>query len=696
MRVYEFAKEQGVSSKELIALLSQQGFELSSHMAVLPDEALRFLNTKFAKKTQPQPQKDGSMAPAPVQQVSAPTVVPEPVVTPKEENKVSKSPASQPVNKTPVVAAMPPLQPMASSSSPEKKISVPAAPQELLLQPYILSDLAVVLQKGTSELILALLKWGILSNKNQLLTEDLVSRLAEHYQIPTIRPVTEKPKEQKLVRTTTGEHLQERQPVVVVMGHVDHGKTTLLDFIRKTRVAAKEKGGITQHLGAYEAHTDQGNVVFIDTPGHEAFSKIRVRGAKVADVVILVVAADDGVMPQTIEALKSAQAMEVSIIVAINKVDKVDKARVDIVKRDLSTQHGLLPEEWGGQTIYVPISAKTGLGIDKLLEMVILQSQLMELKGQSKGNALGYVLESKLEKGRGIVATVLTQHGVLKVSDYFVAGKTTGRVTSMVDSFGARVTQVGPSHPVLIAGFDELPEAGDNFEVVGKDVYLKVKQLGTPARSMMPQRTLSDEKSLVLIVKTDTNSSKEALTESIAKLSKKAERGFLVLQASLGNVNESDVVLAQDTGARIITLHTKAEPNALLLAQRVGVKIHSFEIIYKLLEYLQEVAQAMAPVKMVRTKVGEAVVRKVFDIKNLGVIAGAYLRQGIFSRDGFVVAWRGSRKIGEGKIISLQRDKNAVKEVHTGYECAFMVENITDWQIDDRVECFLERPEVKK
>lgn len=694
MRVYEFAKEQGVSSKDLLALLSEQGFELSSHMAVLTDPALQFLRQKFEKKAEVTSAKNVPASPAPkliAHEVSA--APQESNSRLKEERIVSKAPHMQQVER---VSAPAPRVLEEKSHIIEKK-STHVAPKGVILQPYVLSDFAALLGKGSSDLILTLLKWGILSNKNQLLTEELVARIAEHYEVPVTRPVVEKPKEQKLIYSSgSAEHLIERQPVVVVMGHVDHGKTTLLDFIRKTRVAAKEKGGITQHLGAYEAHTPQGNIVFIDTPGHEAFSKIRVRGTKVADIVILVVAADDGVMPQTIEALKHAQSMEVPIIVAINKVDKVDKTRVDVVKRDLATQHQLLPEEWGGQTIYVPISAKTGLGIDKLLEMVILQSQLMELKAESKGKVLGYVLESKLEKGRGVVATILTQHGVLKVGDYFTAGRTTGKISSMVDSFGHRVNDVGPSHPVLVAGFDELPEAGDLFEVVAKDAYLKIKQTGPTVRTVAPQRSMQDEKATILIIKTDTNSSKEALLESIAKLSKKMDRGFMVLQAGLGNVNESDIILAQDTGALIYTLHAKAEPSAVLLAQRSKVKIASFEIIYKLLENLQELSESMAPVKMVRTKVGEAIVRKVFDIKNLGVIAGAYLKQGIFSRDGWIVAWRGSKKIGEGKITSLQRDKNAVKEVHAGYECAFMVENITDWQVDDRVECFLERPESKK
>ena len=691
MRVYEFAKEHGLSSKDIIALLVRNGFEISSHMSVLSDEAIQFLNKEAVKKTENAPAVEIKEPAIEIQKVAPVKEQPKPVMA-EEEKKVTKAPMMQQAPKT--STPMPKAVEQPKREVEEKKIT-PSAPSQLLLIPYTLSDLALKINKTTSDLILTLLKWGILSNKNQLLTEDLVARIAQHYEIPAVKPVVEKPQEQKVfAKATATDQLKERLPVVVVMGHVDHGKTTLLDFIRKTRVAAKEKGGITQHLGAYEAKTPQGNLVFIDTPGHEAFSKIRVRGTKVADIVVLVVAADDGVMPQTIEALKNAQSMNVPIIVAINKIDKVEKARVDIVKRELATQHNLLPEEWGGQTIYVPISAKTGQGVDKLLEMIVLQSQLMELQAQQTGNALGFVLESKLEKGRGPVATILTQQGLLKIGDHFVAGKTTGKVSSMVDSYGQRVIEVGPSHPVQVAGFNELPEAGDLFEVVDKDSYLKTKQLFAGQRqSHGAQRTYQSENDITLIIKTDTNSSKEALLESIAKVSKKSEKGFLVLQSGIGNVNESDVMLAGDTGARIITLHVKSETNAMLLAQRTGVSITSFDIIYKLLEYLQELSTSMAPVKMVRTRVGEAFIRKVFDIKNLGIIAGAYVKQGIFTRDGMVTIWRGSKKIGEGKISSLQRDKNTVKEVHAGYECAFMVEGFKDWQVDDRVECFVERPD---
>ncbi len=691
MRVYEFAKEHGLSSKDIIALLVKNGFEISSHMSVLTDEAIQFLKKEAVKKSEKAPAAQAKKPDIESQKIAPILEQSKPVVA-EEEKKVTKAPMMQ---QTPKANA-----PMPRAVEPKKEIEEKKiASAQLVLMPYTLSDLALKLNKTSSDLILTLLKWGILSNKNQLIPEELVLKIAQHYEIPTIKPVVEKPLEQKVsAKASEKDQLKERLPVVVIMGHVDHGKTTLLDFIRKTRVAAKEKGGITQHLGAYEAKTPQGNLVFIDTPGHEAFSKIRVRGTKVADIVVLVVAADDGIMPQTIEALKHAQSMNVPIIAAINKIDKVEKARIDIVKRDLATQHNLLPEEWGGQTIYVPISAKTGLGVDKLLEMIVLQSQMMELQAQPTGSALGFVLESKLEKGRGPVATILTQQGLLKIGDHFIAGKTTGKVSSMVDSYGQRVIEVGPSHPVQVAGFSELPEAGDYFEVVDKDSYLKTKQLFSGQKQPGAQRAFQSQNDVPLIIKTDTNSSKEALLESIAKVSKKSEKGFLVLQSGIGNVSESDVMLAHDTGARIITLHVKSEPNAALLAQRTDVSITSFDIIYKLLEYLQDLSTSMAPVKMVRTKIGEAFIRKVFDIKNLGIIAGAYVKQGIFSRDGSVTIWRGNKKVGEGKISSLQRDKNTVKEVHAGYECAFMVEDFKDWQIDDRVECFVERPDasVKK
>jgi translation initiation factor IF-2 len=477
---------------------------------------------------------------------------------------------------------------------------------------------------------------------------------------------------------------------VVVVGHVDHGKTTLLDYIRKTRVALKEKGGITQHLGAYEAVTPHGNIVFLDTPGHEAFSKIRQRGIRVADLVILVVAADDGVMPQTVEAIKHAQLMEAPIIVALNKVDRADATRIEVVKRQLS-QYNIIVEDWGGDVICVPISAKFGTGIDQLLEMLALQAEIMELRAEVNIPANGYILESSIEKGRGPVATVITQNGVLNIGDYFSCGNTSGRVSSLVDSTGQRIKEASPSIPVQVAGFDDRPEAGDFFAVIQKDEYLKLKSSSGDKQTLAGKRFIY-ENGINLLVKTDNHSSLEAVVEGIDKLSKKLKNGFNILRQSIGDVAESDIEFAYNTGSRIVCFNVKIESNAYDLADRKKVSILHYGIIYKLLEDLSAIADELKEIEMVRTKIGEAIVLKVFDIKKIGIIAGSVVRDGRFTRDGFAVIWRGRSKIGEGKISSLQRDKKTVKEVATGFECAFMVNGFTDWMMDDRVECFIDIP----
>lgn len=682
MRVYEFSKQCGVSSKELLKMLHDKGFDVSSHMSILSPDQINFLN----KQCNLAPQNENK-SPAKKQDDLA---VPKETTSKPVEEKVSIKKPAESLERKVYTEKTPSLEINHQPELPKKTHIAP-----FVVQPMLVAQAAQALGQPVTSVIITLLKWGVVATKNQLLTEDIVTRLASHYEVDVIKPEKKEKSETKaaLASSSQGES-QERPPVVVVVGHVDHGKTTLLDFIRKTRVAAREKGGITQHLGAYEANTPQGNVVFIDTPGHEAFSKMRMRGVRVADVVVLVVAADDGVMPQTVEAIKHAKAMGVPIIVAINKVDKVEPARIEQVKQELS-RYDLLAEEWGGSVIVVPISAKTGVGIDQLLEMIILQSQVMELRADVSGPARGYVLEAKLEKGRGPVATILTQHGMLHVGDFFASGTTTGRISSLIDSHGARVQSVGPSIPVRVAGFSALPEAGDYFEVVSREQYLKAKSTGIIATNI-PARTLAKENAINILIKTDTNSSKEALIGSIQKLSKKFEKQFNVINASIGDVSESDISLADTTGSIILTLHTKVGPNAQSLAQKQEVTIEQFDIIYKLLERLEAIAEGAKEIKMVREKTGEAVVRRVFDIKGLGVIAGCYVTDGRFTKDGNVIIWRGKQKIGQGKIKSLQRDKKVVKEVHAGYECAFIIDGVTDWAVDDRVECFIEVPEKQK
>lgn len=666
MRIYELAKQLNVPAKELVEFLNKQGISAKSHMSAIDQNAVQLVEKKYKKGA-----------------TSAP-------VQPSQERKEpmqTESMTSRTSERKPVQQTTPPKK-IIPQSHPKKVHVEPKAPTLITLEPMLVSDVATALAKPVNEVILTLLKWKVIAAKNKLLPEETVERLAQHYEIPTVKKRVSLHEEESLVRDGGTGKLKERLPVVVVLGHVDHGKTTLLDFIRNTRVVAREKGGITQHLGAYEASTKQGNLVFLDTPGHEAFPKMRQRGIKVADIGVLVVAADDGIMPQTIEAIKQLKKMDVPIIVAINKIDKADPVRVEVAKRQLAEQD-LLPEEWGGQTICMPISALTGQGVDDLLEMIALQAQMLELKASQEGFARGYVLESRLERGRGPVATLICQHGTLKVGDYFVCGKTTGRVSSIKNSAGTAIMKAGPSIPVQVAGFKELPDAGDLFKAMTKD---EVRKERYDERSTSSTMRATQEEAINLVIKVDTNSSKEALLDAIHKLSSKSEIGFNVVYAGVGNISEGDVELAFSTNSDIIALHTKSESNALALAQQRGVSIQLFDVIYKLLEMLEERAEKEKKVEMERVKIGTAVVRRVFDIKGIGVVAGSYVQDGRFTRDGIVMAWRGNEKIGEGKITSLQRDKKTVKEVHSGFECGFVVDGVTDWQEDDRAECYIEVP----
>jgi len=666
MRLYEFSRMCGVSSKELIAALKNAGFSVSSHMAMLSPEERDFLEKTFVKEKKPT-----KKAVAKKSDIASKESERKPVQQTIEHKEKSRGRAKKAyVNK------------VAKPLNIAEKIKEPG----VALEPISLIDFADASHNLPSDVILTLLKMGIAATKNQILSTDVVEKLAHHYQIPIIKAERSAVEVIKGIEGREGE-FKGRVPVVVVLGHVDHGKTTLLDYVRETRVAAKEKGGITQHLGAYEAKTPQGNIIFIDTPGHEAFTKIRGRGIGVADIAVLIVAADDGMMPQTLEAIRYIKESGVPLIVGINKIDKADPSRIEVIKRELA-QQDLLPEDWGGNIICAPISAKTGEGVEHLLEMIILQAELMELEADASGKGVGHVLEAKLEKGRGPVGTVLGKHGNIKVGDYFIAGNVVGKVSSIVDSFGKRLSHVGPTLPVQIAGFNALPEVGAVFQVVNFDEYRQAKNALSSQRTFAARSTT--EGALNLVIKTDTLSSKEALLESIEKLEKKIGHSFNIVFAGIGDITEGDVVLALTTGASIITLHTRPETNAALLARNNGVSIAVFDIIYKLLEDLADRAEKEKPIEKVWQKIGEAIVRQVFEIKNIGVIAGCYVRDGRFTKDGKVVVSRHNKKIGEGKITSLQRERKTVKEVHAGFECGFMADGLTDFQVDDHVECLIE------
>lgn len=673
MRIYEYAKKSKATSRELLDILLEGGFEFPSHMSVMTDEAIAFLDDKFAA---PKPQNDGAVK--------------------KNENidSVKSASAKNIPEKTLNQGLNQSMTKDSSSFHPTiKKQELhpePASQLKIILKPMILSDFALVSGRPATAIILTLLKWGVVCAKNQVLSQEVVERLARHYSLEVEAPVAKTIEEKTHVVRPKEAGKDNRLPVVVVMGHVDHGKTTLLDFIRKTRVAAREKGGITQHLGAYEVETPMGGIVFLDTPGHEAFSRIRMRGAKVADIAILVVAADDGVKPQTLESIKHANSVGLPIIVALNKIDRVKTDQLDRAKQELSKQ-GLLSEEWGGQTIFAPISAKLGQGIDHLLEMIILQSQMMELKTDRSANPSGYVLESKIQKGRGAVATLILQHGVASLGQFFVCGNTCGKITSVVNSHGKSLKTFGASIPVQISGFEQLPEAGDHFEIVSLQDYKKARQGKRDISQETPKMMeVSEKAQLNLILKADSDSSKEALLWVISDLSKGLEKGFRIIQASVGDISESDIDLASISNSIIVGLHVKAESKALSMAQKLSIEINLFDIIYNIVDFLREYSESKKEIKKELKKTGEATVLRVFDIKNVGVIAGCVVRDGVFTRGAKIAAYRGNKKVGEGTIKSLERDKKSVKEVHSGFEFGFISEGFSAWEVDDRVECYIE------
>lgn len=639
IRVYELSKKLGLSNKELLDILHSLGVKASSHISVLPSDIVDLIEEEVNAKL---------------------NNVEEDTKKNIKETKEEKS-------------------------------------KDLLLKSLSVSDIAEKIDKPVNEIILALLKQGIAVNKNQVLSKDLIKKIANIYDI---KISTKENTDQENIlenapealKSSEKEELTERKPIIVVIGHVDHGKTTLLDFIKKSKVALKEKGGITQHLGAYEVNIPQGDMVFLDTPGHEAFSMLRIRGLKAADIAILVVAADDGVMPQTIEAINHAKSIGLPIIVAINKIDKASGKQIEIVEQQLS-KYGLVKEEWGGNTPIVHISAKNGTGVEHLLEVIALQSKLMELKANLSVPARGYILEAKLERGQGPVATLISQNGVLKLGDYFLAGNTRGKVTSITDSFGRRIKKAEPSIPVLVSGFNELANAGDIFTVVTFNEYKKkAENKVNRLESELKSKNLYNESGINLIIKADNASSKEAILKAIERLSSKIDQNFNIIYSGLSDITESDVILALDTKSTIYAFNVKALPGALNFINKNKITVKYFDIIYNLLEDLEEVAQALKPIKYISKKVGQATVIKVFDIKSIGKIAGAYVKSGKLIRDSKVIIFRNNNKIGEGKIKSLERDKKSVKEVNTGFECALLVDDFKDWQLDDIIECYQDFP----
>jgi len=569
-------------------------------------------------------------------------------------------------------------------------------------------ELASRMKKTAAEVIKCLMKNGVLAAMNQTIDFDTAEFVATEFGCKVEKEITVTI-EEKIIddHVDAADELETRAPVVVVMGHVDHGKTSTLDAIRKTSVTSGEAGGITQHIGAYTVDVNGNMVTFLDTPGHAAFTSMRARGAKSTDIAILVVAADDGIMPQTIESINHAKAANVPIIVAINKMDK-PTANPDKIKEQL-TKYDLIPEEWGGDTVIVPISAKTGYGLDDLLEMVILSAEVLELKANPNRRAKGVVIEARLDKNRGPVATLLVQNGTLKQGDIVIAGTAVGRVRVMTNDKGRTVKLAGPSIPVEITGLAEVPAPGDEFNAVtdermARELVEQRKQAQKDAAANAMSKVTLDNlfarmqegemKTLNLIVKADVQGSAEAVKASLEKISNEEVR-VKVIHAGVGAINESDVLLASTAGAIIVGFNVRPDSGAQASAQRTEVDMRFYRVIYDAIDEIEAAMKGMLAPKFEEVVIGHAEVRMTYKVSSVGTIAGCMVKDGKVTRDAQVRVLRDNIVIHEGEIGSLQRFKDAVKEVTAGYECGMSVSKYNDIKEGDIFECFAMQ-EVKR
>jgi translation initiation factor IF-2 len=593
----------------------------------------------------------------------------------------------------------------AKKEKPTKEPSRPSTlpPKERKLKVYEtiqVGELAKLMGVKVGELLKKALMMGLPLTINQSIDADTAAILADEFGFK----VEKAPVEEELLLQYVPpkeEELKPRPPVVTVMGHVDHGKTTLLDAIRKTDVASREAGGITQHIGAYKVTLEDGRqITFIDTPGHEAFTTMRARGAQVTDTVILVVAADDGVMEQTKEAIEHARAAGVPIVVAINKVDKPN-ANPERVKSQLA-ELGLVPEEWGGDTLMANISARNRIGIEELLELVLLQAEMLDLKADYDRPARGRVVESRLDKGKGPVATVLIQEGTLREGDVFVSGQTFGRVRAMLDSLGQRVKEATPSTPVEILGFEELPQAGDDFIVVEDEEKARkiaeyrqrkareaeaAKQTKISLEKLFEKLKEGELKELKIVLKADTQGTLEALDASLQKLSTDKVK-VTIIRKGIGAITESDVMLASASEAIVIGFNVKPTSQAKETAKQEGVDIRFYDVIYHLLEDIKKAMEGLLEPVYEEVITGVAEVRATFKVPKVGIVAGCYVKEGLISRNNKVRVIRDGVVVFTGGIASLKRFKEDVKEVQAGYECGLRIENFNDVKVGDIIEAF--------
>ena len=742
IRIHELSKELGVSSKTIIEKLKEIGINASSHMSAVDDEAANFIKNSYAAKTE-EPVKEEPKKAEPKQAEKKAEPKQEKKTEPKHEEKKAepkqeekknnegkssdkkfndkkvfdknrnsngkngkkdfggngKNNKNNKNNKNFNKNQQPKEEPVKIEKAPEEdELKIKKIPAEVTL-----SELAEVLGKKSSDLVKALFLEGKMVTPNTTFDFDGASEIAEKYNV-----ILELEEEKDIFEEVFAEDeddekdLKERPPVVVVMGHVDHGKTSLLDAIRHSSVTKGEAGGITQHIGAYTVQIQGKPITFLDTPGHEAFTAMRMRGAQVTDIAVLVVAADDGVMPQTVEAINHAKAAGVEIIVAINKMDK-PSANPDRVKQEL-VEYGILTEDWGGDVICVPVSAVKKEGIDTLLEMITLTAEMKELKANPNKKARGTIIEAKLDKGRGSVATVLVQDGTLNVGDPIVAGCAYGKIRAMMDDKGRRVKKAGPSTPVEILGLSEVPTAGDSFYVADNEKQARQVAESVIAKSRTemlkntPQKVSLDDlftqiqsgnmKELGVVVKADVQGSVEALRQSLEKHSNDEVR-VRIIHSGVGAITESDVMLASASNAIIIGFNVRPEPAAKVFADSEKVDIRLYRVIYNAIEDISAAMKGMLDPVYEEKIIGHAEIRQLFKASGVGTIAGSYILDGKFQRGCQARIVRDGIVVYDGELESLRRGKDDVKEVNTGYECGIVFKKFNDIKEGDTIEAYI-------
>ena len=726
-RVHEYAKEKNVSSKVVIEKLKELNVEVSNHMTVIDEEAIQKLEKSF-ENTNKQTKSNQSNQ-------SKPNASTKPASSSQGAGRGASTSTSKgkPGSKGPGGQKNSPQKgfnqgkgnnknqgrgkQQGNKQRQAKPVAAPQPPKVKELPEKItfsgsltVAELAKKLNREPSEIIKKLFMLGVMATINQELDKDAIELIASEYGVEVEEEILIDKADLEVYFEEADEESgkTERPAVVTIMGHVDHGKTTLLDSIRHTKVTEGEAGGITQHIGAYQIEANDKKITFLDTPGHAAFTTMRARGAKITDITILVVAADDGVMPQTIEAINHAKAAEVPIIVAVNKIDK-PTANPDRVMQEL-TEQGLVPEAWGGDTIFVPLSAKTGEGIEQLLEMILLVAEVAELEATPNRRAIGTVIEAELDKGRGSVATLLVQNGTLNIGDPIVVGNTFGRVRAMVNDLGRRIKTAGPSTPIEITGLNDVPLAGDRF-VVFEDEKT-ARQIGE-ARAQEALQAQRSEKSRVsldnlfehmkqgemkdlnIVLKADVQGSLEAVAAALRKLEVEGVN-VKIIHTGVGAITESDIILASASNAIVIGFNVRPDVNAKRAAETEAVDVRLHRIIYKVIEEIEAAMKGMLDPEFQEKIIGQAEVRQTFKVSKVGTIAGSYVTEGKITRDSGVRLIRDGIVIFEGEVDALKRFKDDAKEVSQGYECGITIKNFNDMKEGDIIEAFIEEEIERK